>query len=243
MTIPASIPAGTWFWCAILDAAGGVVNESDEGNNTILGNQVTAQQLLLADDFSNGLGNWTVNDPDGFGSWTIVNGALVGDYSIGCGSPGCNHTQLLLNDSLQPGNRNWRLEVEALADTAYCCFNGGASVQAAKFVLFVSDGEKEAISGGYSWPGPTPPPTADSAFVAHALFPWANVGFVQQAVPTWSTTSPQLVVLEKIGNTYSVYFRGSLRYSATRTFTTAPKIGFDTYGRFRVDNVRLYGLP
>jgi hypothetical protein len=40
-TIPASITPGTYFWCVILDPAGGTLTESNESNNTWIGNQIT----------------------------------------------------------------------------------------------------------------------------------------------------------------------------------------------------------
>ncbi|MBK6781754.1 MAG: hypothetical protein IPG75_19775 [Gemmatimonadetes bacterium] len=46
VTIPGSVTAGVWFWCAILDAAGGVVPESNEGNNAVIGNQIVLAEPL-----------------------------------------------------------------------------------------------------------------------------------------------------------------------------------------------------
>ena len=239
VTVPSTLPAGIWYWCAILDAGGGTVQESNESNNTIIGNQVAVQSLLYADDFSAGLGNWVVHDPDGLASWTIVNGTILGDYNIGCGSSNCNQTQLLLVDSLQPGNIDWRLEVHALLETAY----SGLMIQAGKFALYLSDSEKESIESGYSWPGSSAPATADSVYASHQAFPWQGVGYVVQAVSSWSTAAPQLVVLEKRGNVYTLFFNGVQVYAVTRTFSAAPKVGFSTYGGVRMDNFKLYALP
>jgi len=246
VTIPGTVTAGTWFWCAILDAAGGIVSESNEGNNTIIGNAVAIQAappvLRYADDFSGSLGNWVVVDPDGLGSWALVGGALVGDYNIGCGSPPCNQTQLLLVDSLQPGAGNWRLEVQSLLDTAYS-IGAGSMINVANFALYVTDGEKEVIGAGRGWPGLTPPATEDSAYANHQAYPWSSVGYTVAAVPTWSTSTPQTVVFEKQGNLYTISFNGQVLYSVTRSFSAAPKVGFNTYGRFKVDNFKLYLLP
>ena len=199
--------------------------------------------LRYSDSFSGTLANWVERDPENDGSWSISNGSLVGDYGISCGSPTCNHTLLLLADSLQPAGINWRMEVRSLRDTAQCCFNGGGMMSLGKFALWVADGEKEAFSIGFSWPGLSPPATFDSAYANLDRFPWANVGSGRMAVPTWSTALPQAVVLEKRGNTYRAFFNGVLLYTVTRTFSTAPKIGFETYGRVRMDDFRLYLIP
>ncbi len=42
-TIPATIHPGDWYWCVILDPAGGTVTESNEGNNTVMGNNIWIQ--------------------------------------------------------------------------------------------------------------------------------------------------------------------------------------------------------
>jgi YVTN family beta-propeller protein len=54
-TIPAGIAPGTYNWCVILDPAGGTVTESDETNNTAIGNQITitAQTVHSADITAN----------------------------------------------------------------------------------------------------------------------------------------------------------------------------------------------
>jgi hypothetical protein len=40
-TIPSSIAPGTYYWCVVVDPAGGTVSESNENNNTLIGNQIT----------------------------------------------------------------------------------------------------------------------------------------------------------------------------------------------------------
>jgi len=237
-----------------------VLNYSIQNNNTFTGQGThTAQsggrtyttwwnlnprQLAFSDDFSNNLGNWTVQNPDGLGSWSTPNSELIGDYDISCGGPSCNHTQLLLADALQPGSGNWRMEVQSNLVQAYCCYNGGAVVSFAKFVLWISNSQKEAIDVGYWWQGLTAPSSYNSVVASHESYPWVSIG--NPTLPTvlpWSPTQWQTGVLEKHGNTYTVYFNGQQIYSTTRTFPSAPKIGFSTYGKVRMDNFKLYTLP
>ncbi len=211
--------------------------------------------LVYSDDFSSGLGNWVEIDPDGLGSWTIQNGELFGDYNIGCGAVPCKQTQLLLADALQPVNNgysNWRMEVQSGLVQAYCCFNNGAIVNLGKFVLYVSDTEKEPFDIGWVWNfGVQPPLSLTSALVSHQSYPWAQVGYVTQTVPSWNPHQWQTAILEKVGNQYTAYFKGNSdqspngvqMYSVSRTFSGPVKIGFSTYGGVRMDNFKLYRLP
>ncbi|MBK6781751.1 MAG: alpha/beta hydrolase [Gemmatimonadetes bacterium] len=110
--------------------------------------------LRYSDDFAGGLGNWVEHDVNGLGSWTTQNNELIGDYGIGCGSPTCHQTQLILADALQPANNgysNWRMEIQSGQVQAYCCFGGGSIVNLGKFALLVSDSEKEALDVGNAW--------------------------------------------------------------------------------------------
>jgi len=202
----------------------------------------THHQLLYADNFSGTLANWVEVDPDGLGSWTITNGELIGDYSISCGSPNCHQTQLLLSNALQPGNTNWRLEIQSGLTEAYCCVNGGVMVNAATISLYVSNSEKEAIYVGAGWSGGTAPPAEDTVNVGHSAYPWATIADID--VPfNFVPQQLQSVAVERHGNTYTVYYNGQLVYTVNRTFSSAPKIGFHTYGKTRLDNFALYALP
>lgn len=199
--------------------------------------------LRYSDTFAGTLSNWTEKDPDGFGTWVIEGERIVGDYDIGCGSSTCNQTQLLLVDALQPGASNWRMEVESHLVQAYCCFNGGAIVNLAKFSLYVSDSEKEQIEIGFSWPGTVAPSSTTDLYVAHQAYPWSPVGSSAPVVAEWQPAAAQTVRLEKRGNVYTAFFNGVAVYTTTRTFSAPPKVGFTTYGKVRMDNFKLYSLP
>jgi len=259
-TIPANMQPGRWYWCVILDPAGGTVPESNEFNNTLMGNAIDITSggpgtLRYSDDFASGLGNWVEHDVNGLGSWTTQNNELIGDYNIGCGSPTCHQTQLILADALQPANNgysNWRMEIQSGQVQAYCCFNGGAIVNLGKFALLVSDTEKEALDIGNAWNnGVQPPASMTVAYAAHQAYPWFQVAFQSVTVPTWNPNQWQTAILEKVGNQYSVYFKGNndtstngtLIYTTTRTFSGPVKLGFSTYGKVRLDNFKLYELP
>jgi hypothetical protein len=198
----------------------------------------------FADDFSMNLGNWIEHDPDNLGSWVVQNGELIGDYNIGCGGTTCNQTQLLLAPHLQPGNVDWRMEVQSGLIEAYCCFNGGEMTNRAKFALWVSDSEKEIIDVGGWWIGIPVPASWDSSYVYHQAYPWhQKIGFLNAPVPTWFPNQWQTAALEKRGNTYTVFFNGLPLYSVTRTFSSAPQVGLQTYGKVRMDNFKLFILP
>lgn len=199
--------------------------------------------LVYSDDFSHGLNNWVIHNPDGFGSWTIQNNELLGDYNIGCGYYTCYQTQLILADNLQPGTGNWRIEVQSGLVQAYCCYNGGAIGNLAKFALYFSDSQKEAIDIGMSWQGTVAPPTTTTAYYAHQSYPWVQLAYQQVTVPQWSPAGWQTAALEKIGTTYTLYFNGQPLYQFSRNFATPPKVGFSTYGQVRMDNFKLYRLP
>ncbi len=200
--------------------------------------------LVFEDDFSTDLSHWVEKDPDGLGSWTIQNQELIGDYNIGCGSPGCHQTQLVLADALQPGNANWRMEVKAGLVQAYCCYNGGAIANLAKFALWVSDSEKEIFEVGSAWVGTPAPSSFNAVYVYHQAYAWHAIsGAPLQTVAQWVPGDWQTGALEKRGDVYSVYFNGTLLYSTTRTFSSAPKIGLQTYGTVRMDDFKLYSIP
>jgi hypothetical protein len=197
----------------------------------------------FTDDFSAGLGSWIVRDPDNLGSWSIQNGELIGDYNIVCGSPGCNQTQLLLASQFQPAAGDWRIEVQSGLVEAYCCFNGGAMVNLAKFALWVSDSEKEIFEVGAGWQGLVAPASSDSAYVYHQRYPWQPVGFVNRPVSRWFPSQWQTAALEKRGNQYTVYWNGDALYTVTRAFSSSPKVGLQTYGKVRMDNFKLFIMP
>ena len=199
--------------------------------------------LLYSDDFSQGLSNWVIHNPDGFGSWTTQNNELFGDYNIGCGYYTCYQTQLILADNLQPGTGNWRIEVQSGLVQAYCCYNGGAVGNLAKFALYFSDSQKEAMDIGMSWQGTIAPPTTSTAYYAHQSYPWVQLAYQQVTVPQWSPAGWQTAALEKIGTTYTLYFNNQPLYTFQRNFATPPKVGFSTYGQVRMDNFKLYRLP
>ena len=223
--------------------------------DTLVGASGGPGTLVYSDDFSGGLGNWVEIDPDGYGSWTTQNGELFGDYNIGCGSPYCNQTQLLLADALQPVNNgysNWRMEVQSGLVQAYCCFNGGAMANLGKFALYVSNAEKEQFDAGWVWNfGLQPPLSLTTALASHQAYPWTQIGYVTPTVPSWNPHQWQTVILEKVGNQYTTYFKGNSdlspngvqMYSVSRTFSGPVKIGFSTYGGVLMDNFKLYRLP
>lgn len=198
--------------------------------------------LLYADDFSNGLGNWL---SVGGGSWSTPNNELIGDYNIGCGSITCSQADLLLIDPLQPGNRNWRMEVKSNRVEAYCCYNGGAQANFAKFSVFVSANEKDDFEVGNSWvPESVTPATTDSLwFGLQAYYPWHWIGNGYLVVPTWQTDQWQTAALEKRGNQLTLYWNGIQVYTVTRSYSSAPKVGLHTYGKVRMDDFKLYALP
>jgi hypothetical protein len=242
-TVPSDIPTGTYHLLFAVDADHQIA-ESDETNNIASCSPVQViDPLLYADDFSSTLANWVEKDPDNLGSWSIQGGALIGDYNIGCGSPGCHQTDLLLADQYQPGNQDWRMEVRSGLVQAYCCYNGGAMVNLAKFSLWVSNTEKEDIEVGKGWQGLQAPASMTSVDVGHQAYPWHGIGSVTTTVPAWTPSQWQTAVLEKRGNQYTLYFNGVQVYSVTRTFSSAPKIGFRTYGMVKMDDFKLYTLP
>jgi hypothetical protein len=205
-----------------------------------------AEILVVSDDFSNGLGKWIERDPNDLGSWWTSNDELFGDYAIGCGSPGCHHVYLLLADAYQPGNQNWRVEIQSGLTVAYCCFNGGAVTNVAKVGLWVSDTEKESFDIGGWWQGLTAPSTANFAYVSHQAYEWTWVNSpvnFSYPVTTWSPAQFQTVTLARQGNDYIVTWNGQEIYRTTRTFSAPPKIGLETYGAVRMDNFKLYRLP
>ncbi len=225
-----------------------------KSHKTLLDQVPTGSESSVSDDFGSGLGKWIVRDPDGLGSWSTTSGELLGDYNIGCGATPCKQSQLLLADSYQPKTlnlQNWRMEIQSGLVQAYCCYNGGATVNLAKFVLYVSDTEKETFDVGWGWTGVTAPVSFDQAYVSHQKYPWANIGFASAVVPNWSPAKWQTAILEKSGDTYTVYFKGdsdsrasgAKLLSVIRTFSSTPKVGFNTYGRVRMDNFKLTALP
>lgn len=201
--------------------------------------------LVFSDDFSSGLGNWVTRAPGG-GSWWTSNNELFGDYNIGCGSSGCPHVYLLLSDTYQLGDQNWRAEIQSGLTQSYCCYNGGAITNVAKFGLWVSDSEKEAIEVGAWWQGLNAPTSADFAYVSHQRYPWTWVNSPSNfsyPVTPWTPAQFQTATLTKQGNEYIVTWNGEEIYRVTRTFSSPPKISFKTYGGVRMDNFKLYRLP
>ncbi len=200
--------------------------------------------LIFSDAFSADLGNWVAR---GGGNWTInSNNELVGDYDIGCGSSGCPQAQLLIADQFQPallGIPNWRLVVRSGPQLAYCCYNGGAIVNLAKFSLWISDSQKDAMDVGGAWQGTVLPASMSTAFAAHQTYPWVQLAYETVSVPVWHPSEWQEVALEKRGNQYTVFFNGVQLYQVTRTFAQEPRVGFSTYGAVRLDDARLYRLP
>jgi hypothetical protein len=116
-------------------------------------------------------------------------------------------------------------------------------VNLGKFALWVSDSEKEIFEVGGGWQGLVAPTTSDFAYVYHQAYPWHAIGAPNLSVATWLPSQWQTAALEKVGNEYRVYFNGVLLYSANRTFSSAPRIGLQTYGRVRMDDFKLYILP
>lgn len=202
----------------------------------------TGKRLLYSDDFSHGLGNWV---DDGQGSWTTLDNELIGDYNIGCGSPSCPQTDLLLADQFQPGDHNWRMEIQANLVEAYCCYNGGADVSFAKFSIYTSANEKDDFEVGRGWgPENTLVPTADHVYAGYQSYaPWQSPGNADVAVSPWQTNEWQTAALEKRGNQYTLYWNGVAVYTTTRIHSGVPKVGLHTYGKVRMDNFKLYLLP
>jgi hypothetical protein len=232
-----------------IGASGEQVVEARVRNGTLAAARFTAtvltRQLLLQDDFSHGLGNWVVKDPDNLASWITENDELIGDYNIGCGSRQCSQTDLVLADHLKPpAGVNWRMEIQSGLIEAYCCYNGGAMANLAKVGVWVSNEERDFIEVGDLWQGESAPESWASGYFYHqADHPITIGGSAALALPTWHPAEWQYVALERHGNTYTLYWNDQEVYSFTRSYSQPPTIGFHTYGRVRLDNFKLYRIP
>ena len=102
--------------------------------------------------------------------------------------------------------------------------------------------EKETFEVGMSWQGTSAPTSSRVASVAHAAYPWASVGQSNRVVKEWQLGEWQTAALEKRQDRYTVSFNGVPLYTTFRTFSATPKLGFNTYGRVRLDNFKLYQL-
>lgn len=201
----------------------------------------TLLNLLYADDFTSGLGNW---NEFGGGIWTGTGGEVIGDYNISCGGPSCPQADLVLSDAYQPGNANWRMEVESGLVQAYCCFQGGAWVNLAKFGLWVSPSSKEAYEVGWQWyPLNALQPTADSVYSFPQSYPWSTAGATFAHVPRFGSSGWQRAALERKADSLFMFFNDQLVARWRSVLPVSPKVGLHTYGKVRMRKFRLYSLP
>jgi hypothetical protein len=166
----------------------------------------------------------------------------VGEYDISCGSSGCAQSQLLLVDALQPTVPNWRAEVQFTQVAYPYSPSYNLTWSWAWFALWVSDAEKTQVGAGMEAFNVPMPATLDSIEWWRYEYPWHSVAFGNVTAPTWTPTLWNTVALEKIGDQYTLYFNGQQLYSFTGSFSQAPKIGFNVYGKCELDNFRLLAL-
>jgi hypothetical protein len=190
------------------------------------------------DDFSGDLSKWVQPEPSG--AWRIENGELRGDYNIGCGAPFCPQTPFLIRDDLQPTGTTWTMDVESNLVEAFCCYIGGQHTSRVHFMLWVSPTEKTQIIVGKDWtPSSSLEAVASTAYYSVQRWPWTQLGFDNIAVAPWTTNQWQKATLERDGNTYRAYWNGTMLYETSLSFSQNPKIGVNTYGASRNDNVRV----
>lgn len=197
-------------------------------------------KTAFAEDFSSILANWRLVTG---GSWTIQNGRLVGEYDIGCGSYGCSQSDLLLTDALQPGNADWRAEVE-FTQVAYPYSSSYNMTYAqAFFSLYVSSTEKMYVRYGWDTRNTPMPAQLTQLYVDARYFPWGNlVHSGTMTVAPWRPLEWNTAALEKRGDTYTMFFNGEAISTFQATFSQPPKVGLHVYGKSVLDNFKLTRL-
>lgn len=211
-------------------------SEGRTGSATVTVN--SASTTLYSDAFSNGLANWVVRS----GTWTLLGGSLQAEYDIACGSPSCPQGILLLSDALQPTTSNWRAEIQ-LTQVRYNYGPGyDLTLANATFSLWVSDSEKLAVGGGYAVNNSAMPSSLSQVQWSVQRFPWSSVTGGTTNVTPWSPAQWNTFAIEKRGNQYTIFFNGISLQSFTYSFSQAPKIGLQVYGRYLLDNFKLIRL-
>ncbi len=200
--------------------------------------------VAFVETFASGLGRWSSGDA----AWRVdANGRLEGSYNIGCGSPSCPQSSLVLADSLQPQTPNWRATVQffrinRLWNQAY-----NLTSAYAWFSLVATANEKAAVSLGRgtneSTSGPLPTTSTTVDYGVQTFTPWTLRSNGTVTVSQWNTAGPNTATLEKQGTTYRLYFNGTLVHTFQQTFSVTPKIGLHSYGMVLMDNFELVGIP
>lgn len=132
--------------------------------------------LIFHDDFEDpalSQGQWTAYGTP-YGTYQFSGGEAKLNWNIGCGSTTCEQLTLVAPNSAQPGNRDFRVELDVRAFTSYPSYNGGAWSASGRFAFFNTPTEKMQVTVGPSAVGTPVPPSSTTIMRvgAQTYRPW-----------------------------------------------------------------------
>lgn len=186
------------------------------------------------DDFSGDLSAWQ----DMFGNhWNIIDGNLIGNYGLGCGSSTCSQADLILNDQYQLED-NWEANIDfTFIQTIGYSNHASAGVE---FTLWNSSNKRIIIGmggGGWNYNGSQ----LNEVFASVQEFDgtWDPLKY-DTLIVAWDPQQWHQAKLTKQNNKYKLFFNNQLVIEYTDVFLNEPvKLGLHTYGSKKLDNFKL----
>jgi hypothetical protein len=189
--------------------------------------------VLFTDNFSSGLGGWTIRGTGG--SWTTANGVVTGVYDYVCGSSGCSQSQLVLNTDIAALS-SWSAEIR-FTQSFYAKYN--RYLAQAALILWVSENEKTQLGVAEGATGSPLPATLSQIGYSVQRFPWTQLAGARPNVSSWVPAAWNTLKISKSANEYRLYFNDQLLTTQTLSFSAPPKIGLSVYGQSVFDDFKL----